>query len=95
MNALRDEIFPRIGEVTASYTTIRVWCTFPAGSKSSGGYLTYKTRRPGKLFPGDTLNVQTPKGVRSVRIMEIHDTPQDTNPDIEYKFIEDVKVQDG
>jgi hypothetical protein len=86
-----DCIFPTIEE-KQDYTTLSVdvW----TGTGWSLGALTYKTRCA-ELRIGQQIIVEMRKNIRKVRIAEFHKTRQDTNPEINYKFIEDVKVQDG
>lgn len=49
---------------------------------------TYKVRKGAKVHLGQELVARTDRGDTVVVVVEIHKTPQDTNPAIFYKFID-------
>lgn len=102
---MRDQIFPFIevpGPVKqVGYYTVRVKLLtgFKDNPKPNEWvkpiYLTYKVKADQQVLPGESFEVVTPRGKRVVIIIEIDAIKKDTQPGIEYKFLDEVLVNES
>ncbi len=96
---MQDQIFPFIREEPPAkqvgYYTVTVAMHKTPDTFGRWISLTYKVKNTHAVEPGQICNVRTPRGIRRITILEIDAIKKDTQPGIEYKFLDEVLVNEN